>query len=84
MGAHVVDGCQAELILCHVLQVLVETHQLLLIVELRHDIKTMKEYKIQKCDPGNIKSKHTEKKARRYESLFGKKQVIKRWKYFFF
>ena len=34
MGAHVVDGGQAELVLRHVLQVLVEAHQLLLIVEL--------------------------------------------------
>lgn len=34
--AHVVDGRQAKLVLSHILQVLVETHQLLLIIELRH------------------------------------------------
>lgn len=35
VGAHVVDGGQAELVLCHILQLLVETHQLLLIIELK-------------------------------------------------
>lgn len=35
--AHVVDGRQAQLVLCHVLQVLVETHESLVIVKLRRN-----------------------------------------------
>jgi hypothetical protein len=36
-----VDGGQAQLVLSHILQVLVETHQLLLIVELGTERKGM-------------------------------------------
>lgn len=39
VGAHVVNGGQAQLVLCHILKVLVETHKLLLIIELRHQNK---------------------------------------------
>jgi len=49
VGAHVVDGRQAQLVLRHVLQILMETHQTLLIVKLKHNIKTMKGYINQKC-----------------------------------
>lgn len=37
VGAHVVYGGQAQLVLRHILQVLVEAHQLFLIVELRQN-----------------------------------------------
>lgn len=54
------NGCQAQLILCHILQVLVETHQPLLIVELRCDVKTTE--KLQRLNQGDKNAMRLEAK----------------------
>lgn len=75
MGAHVVDGCQAQLVLCNIFQVLVETHQLLLVIELRHNMKTTDNVEIDYSDDAmtqcHKKLKRLGGKARRHEGHLG-------------